>query len=77
MDRDPLDPQRFGEGVVLLLGLLGPHDVVEEQLTDVVRGQPRQLEPRPMDDGLTQLADLRIDTKRHSGASCRDAVVVC
>ena len=55
---DALVPQGLGKGVVLLLGLGCPHHVVEEQLADVVGGQPGQLEPRSVDDGLAELADL-------------------
>ena len=76
---DALVPQGLGEGVVFLLGLLGPHHVVEEQLADVLRREPGQLQTRPVDDGLAELAHLRVDTKRHSGSSCRVfvSVVAC
>jgi len=54
----PLVPERLGEGVVLFPCLLGPHDVVEEQLADVVRSEPGELEPRSVDDGSAKLADF-------------------
>ena len=50
--------QRLGEHVVLFPGLLGPHHVVEQQLADVLRGEPGQLQPGPVDDRLAQLPDF-------------------
>ena len=52
MDPYPFVPESLGEGVVLLLCLLRPHHVVEEKLADVLRGQPGELEPGPVHDGL-------------------------
>jgi hypothetical protein len=54
-----------GEGVVLLLGPAGPEHVVEEQLADVPRGQPGELEPRPVHDHLAERADLGLDAEAH------------
>ena len=51
------------ELVVLPLGPLDPQDVVEQELVVVVRGQPLEAEVRPMDDDLTELADLRVHTE--------------
>ena len=50
--------QRLGERVVFLLGPPGPEHVVEEQLADVARGQPGQLEPGPVHDDLLELTHL-------------------
>ena len=50
--------QHPGEGVVLLLGPPGPEHVVEQQLADVPRGQPGQLEPGPVHDDLPELTYL-------------------
>jgi hypothetical protein len=58
VDEHALVPQSLSEGVVLLLGLGRPHDIVEEEGSDVVGSEPRQLEPRSVDDGLTELAHL-------------------
>jgi hypothetical protein len=52
MDLDALVPEGLGEGVVLLLGLLSPHHIVEQQLADVLGGEPGQFQPGPVDDGL-------------------------
>jgi hypothetical protein len=60
-----LVPKHLGEGVVLLLGPLGPEHVVEEQLADVPRSQPGQLEAGPVHDDLAKLADLRLDVEVH------------
>jgi hypothetical protein len=48
----------LGEHVVFFLGLAGPEHVVEEQVPDVLRGEPGQLQARPVNDGLAQLAHL-------------------
>ncbi len=58
VDPHALVAERLGERVVLLLGLLGPHHVVEQQLAHVPRGQPGQLKPGPVHDDLAQLAYL-------------------
>ena len=54
---DPPRPQLSDKHVVFETGTLGPHHVVEEQLVHVAGGQPRQLEPGPVDDDLAQLTD--------------------
>ena len=77
MDVDALVSQRLGEGIVLLFGLLRPQHVVEEQLADVLRGEARQLESRTVEDGLAELADLRVDTKGHRSSSCWFSCVRC
>ena len=69
MDADSFVSQSLGECIVLLFGLRGPHHVVEEQLADVLGGQPGQLQPRSMDDGLAKLADLRLHRERHGRTS--------
>jgi hypothetical protein len=51
-------PEDLGEHVVFFLGLAGPQHVVEQQLADVLRGEPGQLKARPVNDGLPQLAYL-------------------
>jgi hypothetical protein len=62
--------QGLGEGVVLLLGVLDPQDVVEEVLV-VVRGrQPLQLHVRPVQDRLSQASNLRIDVQGHGCSLC-------
>jgi hypothetical protein len=48
----------LGEHVVFFLGLGRPQHIVEQQVPDVLRGEPGQLQARPVDDGLPQLADL-------------------
>ena len=48
----------LGEHVVFLLGLSRPQHVVEQQVADVLRGEPGQLQARPVNDGLPQLAHL-------------------
>ncbi len=61
------------EGVVLLAGAVGPHDVVEEQLVDVGRGEPAELEAGAVDDRLLEQPDLGVDVECHGGLSdcCR------
>ena len=75
VDLDALVAEGAGEGVVLLLGLGGPHHVVEEQGADGVGGQPGELEPRSVDDGLAQLADLGADVEAHTLTSAGGAWV--
>jgi len=58
VDPHALLAERLGERVVLLLGLGGPEHVVEQQLADVPRGQPGQLQARPVHDDLAELARL-------------------
>jgi hypothetical protein len=48
--------QHPGKGIVLLLGPPGPQHVVEQQLADVPRGQPGQLQAGPVHDDLAELA---------------------
>ena len=59
----------FGEGVVLLLGLLGPHHIVEKQLADVLGREPGKLQARAVDDGLAELPNLGVDMERHGRTS--------
>src|SRR5262249_20825154 len=61
--------QRLGKRVVLLLGPLSPHHVIEEQLTDVPRGEPGQLQAWPVQDHLAQCSYLGLDIERHQMAS--------
>ena len=58
MDLRTLVPEGLGEGIMLLSRLLGPHDIVEQQLADVLWSQPGELEARTMDDGLAELTHL-------------------
>ena len=60
MDLHALAAERLGEGVVLLLGPAGPEHVVEEQLADVTRGEPGELEPGPVHDDLPELTYLEL-----------------
>jgi hypothetical protein len=53
------------EGVMLCAGPVGPHDIVEEQVIDVVRCQPGQLQTRSMHDHLAELPDFGVDVERH------------
>ena len=55
--------QQVGERVVLLAGPLDPQHVVEQQVVVVGRGQPLELQVRPVDHDLAQLADLRVDAE--------------
>ena len=50
---------------MLLARPLRPQHVVEEQVGGVRRGQPAQLEARPVDDDLPQAADLGVDVQGH------------
>jgi hypothetical protein len=65
VDDHPFIPQGLGERVMLFLGLGRPHHVIEEQRLDVFRGEARQLEARPVDDRLSEPADLGSYAKRH------------
>ena len=67
--RHALGAQAGGERVVLLSGPVGPHDVVEQELVDVLRGQARELEAGPMKDGLLEDSHLRVDVERHEDTS--------
>jgi hypothetical protein len=69
VDLDALGPQLLGEGVVLLPRPLGPHDVVEEQVVDVLRGEPGELQAGSVQDHLAELPDLGVDVERHDGCS--------
>jgi hypothetical protein len=57
--------EHLGERVVLLLGPLGPQDVVEQQLRGVPRGEPGQFQPGPVHNNLAEPADLRLHTEFH------------
>ena len=61
--------QRLGEYVVFFLGLLRPHHIVEQQVADVLRGQPGQLKSGPVHDHLPELPDLRLHGQAHDGLS--------
>jgi hypothetical protein len=74
--RDAALAQRLGEDVMLLLGPPGPHHVVEQQLADVLRGQPGQLQARPVHDDLAELSHLGLDAERHDWTSCAVPVPV-
>ena len=63
---DPAVAQRGGERVVLGLRLGHPEHVVEQQVGGVVRGQPLQLEVRPVQDDLAQQADLGVHMEHGS-----------
>ena len=65
VDLDALVPQLLHEGVVLLPRALGPHHVVEEQVVDVARRQPRQLQTGTVHDDLLQDADLGVNVECH------------
>ena len=71
----PFLTEHLGERVVLLLGLLGPQHIVEEQLADVPRGQSGQLESGPVHDDLAEPSHLGSDVEGHRrlpslGPSC-------
>jgi hypothetical protein len=55
----------LGEHVVFFLGPGRPQHVVEQQVPDVLRGEPGQLQARPVNDGLAQLAYLGLHAERH------------
>src|SRR5258705_5504823 len=57
--------EHAGEGVLLFHGPPDPQHVVEQQLADVPRGQPGQLEPGPVHDHLAERADLGLDAEAH------------
>ena len=61
MDGHATLTELLGEGVVLLSGPVGPHDVVEEQAVHVVGCQPLQLGAGPVHDHLAKPADLGVD----------------
>src|SRR3974390_172127 len=61
----PAGPHRLGEHVMLGLGPRHPQHIIEKQLLRIRRRQPRMLQPRPVHQHLTQLADLRIHPERH------------
>jgi hypothetical protein len=65
MDPNAPGPEHVGKRVVLLLGPPGPQHVVEQQLADVPRGQPGQLEPGPVHDHLAERADFGLDAEAH------------
>jgi PleD family two-component response regulator len=53
------------------LARLRPHHVIEEQLTDVLRREAGKLESGTVHDGLTELANLRVDMKSHDDPPVR------
>ena len=53
--------ERVDERVVLLAGALDPDHVVEEQVVLVARGEPLELEARPVHEHRVQDADFRVD----------------
>ena len=59
----PVVPQQIREGVVFLLRLLHPQDVVEEQLVLVVDGETLQLLAGTVEHDPLQLADFRAHAK--------------
>jgi hypothetical protein len=61
----PPAPERLGEHVVFFLGLGRPHHVVEQQVADVLRGQPGQFQSGPVHDHLPELAYLRLHGQGH------------
>ena len=63
--------QRRREGVVLLPGALGPQHIVEEQFFDVRGRQAAQLQPRLVEDHLTQPSNFGIDVERHGRITFR------
>src|SRR3954454_18391989 len=65
VDGDALGPQLLDERVVLLARPLGPHDVVEEQVVDVLRGEAGEFETGLVHDHLVQPADLGVDVEAH------------
>src|SRR6185312_10074394 len=67
MDPNAPGSEHAGERVVLLPGPPGPQHVVEQQLADVPRGQPGQLEPGPVHDHLPERPDLGLDAEAHRG----------
>ncbi len=70
-------PQRLHETVVLLLGSLRPHHVVEEQPADVLRGQPGQFKTGPMHDDLAEPAYFRMHAESHYRLLCHYAIRGC
>src|SRR5450432_3272999 len=58
-------PKPGDERVVLGSGPVGPHDVVEEQVVDVVRREPGQLQTGPVNDHLAELTNLRVNVEGH------------
>ncbi len=63
---DPAVAEDPDEHVVLFAGLRRPEDVVEQQSVAVARGQPAELQARPVDDRLAEPADLRVNSERRA-----------
>jgi hypothetical protein len=70
-DHPPITELR-NEGVVLGSGPVSPHDIVEEQVLDVVWCEPGQLQTRSVDDDLAELPDFGVDMERHGIAALCD-----
>jgi hypothetical protein len=58
---DPAGAEHVGERLVLEAGPVGPHDLVEQHVGDVGRGQAGQLQVRAVQQDLAELADLGVD----------------
>jgi hypothetical protein len=69
-DLDAAPPQLVDEVRVVPLGVLHPHDVVEQQLGAVGRREPPMRQPGRAHQDLAQPADLGVDAVR--GAGCVD-----
>lgn len=66
VDRHPEVAQYLLELLVLLLRLLGPHHVVEQQSLDVVGCETQQLDPRLVQDDLGQRTHFGVDVESHT-----------
>ena len=53
------------ERIVFLTRALGPHDVVEEQLVNVVRSQPAELQARSVKYDLVEWTNFGINVELH------------
>ena len=63
----PRGRQHLGEGLVLEPGPLGPHDLVEQHVGDVGRGEAGQLQVGAVQQHLAELADLGVDPEAGHG----------
>lgn len=73
MQFDDLDTalrQLADEVGVVALGILHPHDVVEEQVVGVGRGEPAMCQTRRADQYLAQPADFGMDAECRRGRGC-------